>query len=287
VCTEAVGEVADFYHEIADMTGGIFLQLKQITFITDMFLAVCYKEFSDERLEGFRESLAAKGEMTEEQQMMFRELKRGSSKLGESKEDKPYPWWKRGPADTVPQFIWNEKTEKWEHKGAKVAGVVKRTPKKSRAKAKPKARLSRSRPKPKKETGDGGKKEPPAKKELPARKTRGRPKKEVEPPKKRKKASDDEAEDDDDDSPPKTIAVGGDYAIRGEDKTVWLGRVTRKVSADRYTVHWFEELKSYPHNYVLLPWRATIEKGTIIDAIKLKTKKLTGMCELIGTLPKF
>lgn len=43
-----------FYEEMASSTGGVYLDLAKVSLITDMFLAVCYREFGPEALEAYR-----------------------------------------------------------------------------------------------------------------------------------------------------------------------------------------------------------------------------------------
>ena len=43
-----------FYEEMAANTGGVYMDLAKVSLITDMFLAVCYREFGPEALEAYR-----------------------------------------------------------------------------------------------------------------------------------------------------------------------------------------------------------------------------------------
>jgi hypothetical protein len=45
-----IAENKPFYEEVAEMSGGIYLTLKHLQLITDMFKAVCYREFGAEVL---------------------------------------------------------------------------------------------------------------------------------------------------------------------------------------------------------------------------------------------
>jgi len=55
------GAAKDFFDEMASGTGGVYMDLARVSLITDMFLAVCYKEFGNEAFEKFKsEATAAK-----------------------------------------------------------------------------------------------------------------------------------------------------------------------------------------------------------------------------------
>jgi hypothetical protein len=41
-------EAKPFYEELAELSGGVYLTLQHLRLITDMFLAVCYREFGAE-----------------------------------------------------------------------------------------------------------------------------------------------------------------------------------------------------------------------------------------------
>jgi hypothetical protein len=47
-CNPTNTESKPFYEEVAEMSGGISLSLKHLQLITDMFKAVCYREFGAE-----------------------------------------------------------------------------------------------------------------------------------------------------------------------------------------------------------------------------------------------
>jgi hypothetical protein len=53
-----------FYKELADKSGGFHLNLDQFAAITDLVLAVCYKQSSDERLQRYEEEVVKRGRMS-------------------------------------------------------------------------------------------------------------------------------------------------------------------------------------------------------------------------------
>jgi hypothetical protein len=52
-----------FYKEIAEGSGGFHLSLDQFSYITDMILAICYKQAGDERLRGYEREVIERGRM--------------------------------------------------------------------------------------------------------------------------------------------------------------------------------------------------------------------------------
>jgi hypothetical protein len=46
-----------FYTELAEKTGGTYLTLDQFSYITDLFLAVCYKQYSDIKLHAYQQEV--------------------------------------------------------------------------------------------------------------------------------------------------------------------------------------------------------------------------------------
>jgi len=70
-----------FYEEMGEHSGGVYLDLKKLDLITDMFLAVCYREFGGEHLETYRKEVLAEGRMNAEMTDMFSQLTRANSEL--------------------------------------------------------------------------------------------------------------------------------------------------------------------------------------------------------------
>eukprot|EP00026_Physarum_polycephalum_P012417 Phypoly_transcript_12721.p1 GENE.Phypoly_transcript_12721~~Phypoly_transcript_12721.p1 ORF type:complete len:340 (+),score=61.55 Phypoly_transcript_12721:87-1106(+) len=76
-CKPNNNESKPFYEEVAEMSGGICLSLKHLQLITDMFKAVCYREFGAEHLETFRAEVAEGGRMDDQMADLFTQLKQG------------------------------------------------------------------------------------------------------------------------------------------------------------------------------------------------------------------
>lgn len=53
-----------FYNELADKTGGYRISLDQFSYITDLFLAVCYQQSSNEQLQAYEQEVVEQGRMS-------------------------------------------------------------------------------------------------------------------------------------------------------------------------------------------------------------------------------
>ncbi|XP_005103641.2 uncharacterized protein LOC101862815 [Aplysia californica] len=114
-------DAVNFYKELADVSHGCYVNLTHIDVITDMFLAVCYRESDDGMLENFEEEVASKGEMTEAKKEMFSQLKQKqkepqSDSKSKAKENKRYvnaPWWDLSKDNGSPQYCYNSNEDKW------------------------------------------------------------------------------------------------------------------------------------------------------------------------------
>ena len=53
-----------FYQELAEKSGGFHVALDQFAYITDLFLAVCYQQESDEQLQKYEEEVIEEGRMS-------------------------------------------------------------------------------------------------------------------------------------------------------------------------------------------------------------------------------
>jgi hypothetical protein len=52
-----------FYQEIANKSGGFHINLDQFSYITDLFLAVCYQQASNEQLQAYEQEIISQGRM--------------------------------------------------------------------------------------------------------------------------------------------------------------------------------------------------------------------------------
>ncbi len=63
-----------FYQELAEKSGGYHLNLDQFSYITDLFLAVCYQQSSEEQLENYEQEIIAEGRMNRGLNQIFNTL---------------------------------------------------------------------------------------------------------------------------------------------------------------------------------------------------------------------
>ncbi|MFP2958866.1 hypothetical protein ACLEPN_13730 [Myxococcus sp. 1LA] len=60
-----------FYKELAEKSGGFHLSLDQFAHVTDLLLAVCYKQSSDTQLQSFEQEVVREGRMSRGLNVMF------------------------------------------------------------------------------------------------------------------------------------------------------------------------------------------------------------------------
>ncbi len=60
-----------FYRELAEKSGGFHLGLDQFSYITDMVLAICYKQSSDEKLQAYEREIIDQGRQSRGLNSMF------------------------------------------------------------------------------------------------------------------------------------------------------------------------------------------------------------------------
>ncbi len=60
-----------FYRELAEKSGGFHLNLDQFAYITDMVLAICYKQSSDEKLTAYEREVVGQGRLNRSLSNMF------------------------------------------------------------------------------------------------------------------------------------------------------------------------------------------------------------------------
>ncbi len=63
-----------FYQQVADISGGHHLSLDQFAYITDLFLAICYKQHSDIKLQDYCQEVKKQGRMNRGLHKVFSKL---------------------------------------------------------------------------------------------------------------------------------------------------------------------------------------------------------------------
>jgi len=118
-----------FYDQMASASGGVYLNLQKLPLITDMFLAVCYREFGTQHLETYRQEVVAEGRMNAEMTGMFSQLERQNSDLSEKKLDmtKCHQGWYHRDYDhiSIPSYYYHADSDKFLLHAAPVAATSK------------------------------------------------------------------------------------------------------------------------------------------------------------------
>lgn len=75
-----------FYTELAEKSGGYHLSLDQFAHITDMVLAICYKQSSDDQLQQYEQEVSKQGRMNRSLNKMFNTMlqRKGKAEFGET-----------------------------------------------------------------------------------------------------------------------------------------------------------------------------------------------------------
>jgi len=110
-----------FYEELSAKTGTVSIHFNNFKLIVDMFLAICYREASKEKLEQFEAEVKQKGNMNEELGQIFDTLSKPNpekQKISSKEHDeraKQYPWYNISIDAGTPQFALDKKRKKWIH----------------------------------------------------------------------------------------------------------------------------------------------------------------------------
>lgn len=111
----------NFYAVLAEETGGCLLKLAHFNLITEMFLAVCYKEAAPEQLEAYTDELEQTGKLTGDTKELMEQLDHKSTE-GADKRDRSAvvrqvpcaAWWNISfDTCTTPSYIYNGQEDKW------------------------------------------------------------------------------------------------------------------------------------------------------------------------------
>ncbi|PLZ91480.1 hypothetical protein CEN44_08475 [Fischerella muscicola CCMEE 5323] len=69
-----------FYKELAEKSGGFHVNLDQFSYITDLFLAVCYQQSSDEKLQAYEQEVIDQGRMSRGLNQIFNSMMKREGK---------------------------------------------------------------------------------------------------------------------------------------------------------------------------------------------------------------
>lgn len=85
-----------FYSDLADITGGCHLELHQFAHVTDMLMAICYKQSSPEQLQQYEEEVSKQGRMNRSVHQIFstllgRKMTKSDSTFGKAVLESVHP----------------------------------------------------------------------------------------------------------------------------------------------------------------------------------------------------
>ncbi|PLZ26167.1 vWA domain-containing protein [Fischerella thermalis] len=69
-----------FYKELAEKSGGFHVNLDQFSYITDLFLAVCYQQLSDDKLQAYEQEVIDQGRMSRGLNQIFNSMMKREGK---------------------------------------------------------------------------------------------------------------------------------------------------------------------------------------------------------------
>jgi len=108
-----------FLQEMADLSGGVFVEQADFSAIDKMFMAICYRETSADMLASFEKEVKDEGKERSEVTRMFRSLSAGNvAKKGKTGRVVAAPWWDEETdaklnAGCLPYYDVDAVTKKW------------------------------------------------------------------------------------------------------------------------------------------------------------------------------
>jgi hypothetical protein len=81
------GHATQFYTELAEKSGGFHLSLDQFAYITDMVLAICYKQSSDDQLQQYEQEVKDQGRMNRGLNKIFNTMLKRKVAVAEAEVD--------------------------------------------------------------------------------------------------------------------------------------------------------------------------------------------------------
>jgi small GTP-binding protein len=107
-----------FYKEMSEKSGTVSINFNSFHLIVDMFLAICYREASAEKLQEFQAEVQKEGKMTEEMGTIFETLAKPNPTIPQVSEKKKKklssePWYDLDRDNGSPQYQMDQQTKKW------------------------------------------------------------------------------------------------------------------------------------------------------------------------------
>jgi len=110
-----------FYEDISERTGAVSIQFTNFPLIVDMFLAICYREASSEKLQQFEAEVKSKGKMTTELGNIFQTLNKPNPEIKKNEKvmRSSEPWYDISKDNGTPQYTFDKETGNWKPYTAK------------------------------------------------------------------------------------------------------------------------------------------------------------------------
>jgi len=108
-----------FYQEMSEKSGTVSITFNSFHLITDMFLAICYREASAEKLAEFKEEVKKEGKMNEELGTIFETLAQANPEIPQAKKEKEKKkksnedWYDIERDHGSPQYKMDKETKRW------------------------------------------------------------------------------------------------------------------------------------------------------------------------------
>ncbi|ELU05406.1 hypothetical protein CAPTEDRAFT_205460 [Capitella teleta] len=131
-----------FYQEIARRTGGAYVSFKNFSVITEMFLAVCYREVSDEHYDQFCEDIMEtkeNGTVMEDIRDVLQQLK--TPAVEDTVEPQQEEDWWQPPYFSHPVYKYNQESDSWTSATHSSGIIAKETARRESGKRKPKRNI--------------------------------------------------------------------------------------------------------------------------------------------------
>jgi len=111
-CTYAI----PFYEELSERSGAVSINFQSFKLIVDMFLAICYREASPQKLQAFEEEVKQEGKMNAELGSIFQTLSKPNAEIKKEKKMRSdQPWYDFSKDNGKPEYKWDEKSKMWVH----------------------------------------------------------------------------------------------------------------------------------------------------------------------------
>jgi len=112
-CSHAI----PFYEELSERSGAVSINFQSFKLIVDMFLAICYREASPEKLQAFEKEVKEEGKMNAELGTIFETLAKPNQEIKkvQKKIKSKDPWYDIANDHGKPEYKWDSHSELWVH----------------------------------------------------------------------------------------------------------------------------------------------------------------------------